>query len=185
MIDASFEEISGESVVLRRFRESDAQALADYRSDPEVARYQSYDVCTLGEAQRAIASFASVSPGQPGEWFQFAVSRRGESELIGDCALRCDAEDPRQGEMGFSFARASQGKGLASDAVRSLLGYAFGKLDLHRVYSVTDERNLPAQRLLERVGFRKEAHFVRNVWFKGEWSSELVYAYLQEDLPKD
>ncbi len=85
--------------------------------------------------------------------------------------------------MGFSFARASQGAGHASDAVRTLLGYAFTKLGLHRVYAVTDERNLPAQRLLERIGFRKEAHFLKSAWFREEWSSELVYAYPQEDFP--
>ena len=182
MIDVSFAEIAGESIVLRRFRASDARVLADYRNDPVVARYQGYEGCTLEEAEGFIEALASVSPGQPGEWFQFAVSRRGESELIGDCALRADADDPRQAELGFSFARASRGAGLASDAVRTLLGYAFTKLDLHRVYAVTDERNVPAQRLLERTDFRKEAHFVKNAWFKGEWSSELVYAYLQEDF---
>ena len=65
-----------------------------------------------------------------------------------------------------------------------MLRYAFTKLDLHRVYAVTDTRNAPAQRLLERVGFRREAKFVKNTWFKGEWSSEFLYAYLQEDFPE-
>lgn len=184
MIDESFEEIAGARVVLRRFREDDAPALAGYRSDPEVSRYQAYDACSALEARKFIAGLASVSPGQPGEWFQFAVSRLGEPELVGDCALRCDLDDPRQAELGFSFARASQGLGLASDAVRTLLGYAFGKLDLQRIRALTDERNRPAQRLLERVGFRRDSGESKESREKAEWSSELVYAYPRDDFPE-
>ena len=181
MIDTSFEKIDGDVVTLRRFRASDAAALSDYRSDPEVARHQGYEGCTLDEAQRLIAKWEGVSPGAPGEWFPFAVSLLGSEELIGDCALRCDPDDPRLAEMGFSFGRANQRKGLASAAVRATLGYAFTVLDLHRVHAITDERNRSAQRMLERVGFREEGRFSQNVWFKGEWSSERSYAYLQQD----
>lgn len=181
MIDASFETLDGDVVTLRRFRSTDAPALAAYRSDPEVARYQGYDGCSLGEAERLIATWHGVSPGTPGEWFQFAVSLPGASELVGDCALRCDPDDPRLGELGFSFSRAAQGRGLASAAVRAVLGYAFTHLELHRVQAVTDERNVPAHRMLEAVGFRLEARHVENVWFKGGWSSERVYAYLRAD----
>jgi aminoglycoside 6'-N-acetyltransferase len=184
VIDASFQEIAGDVVTLRRFRAADAPALSAYRSDPEVARYQGFEPCSLEEAERLIEGWKAVSPGTPGEWFQFAVSASGSDALIGDCALRCRREDPRLAEMGFSFARAGQGKGLASAAVRALLEYAFGTLGLHRIHAITDERNRAAQRLLERVGFREEGRFVKHVWFKGEWSSERLYAYLHEDWPR-
>jgi RimJ/RimL family protein N-acetyltransferase len=185
VIDTSFEKIAGDVVTLRRFRASDASALRDYRSDREVARYQGYDGCTLEQAQRLIAKWEALSPGTPGEWFPFAVNLLGSQELIGDCALRSDPDDPRLAEMGFSFGRENQRKGLASAAVRAVLEYSFTRLALHRVRAITDERNGPAQRMLERVGFREEGRFVRNVWFKGEWSSERLYAYLQEDWRPD
>lgn len=172
-------------MVLRRFREQDAPALAAYRSDPEVARYQGYDGCTLAEAEEFVASMHGLSPGVPGRWFQFAVSLRRADGLIGDCALRCRNHEPRQAELGFSFARAHQGVGLATDAVRTLLDYAFSTLDLHRVLAITDVRNTRARRLLERLGLRQEARFEKNTFFRngreGEWSSESLYATLQEE----
>jgi aminoglycoside 6'-N-acetyltransferase len=180
VIDEAFERIAADRVVLRRFRPTDAPALSGYRSDPEVARYQGYDGCTLDEAERLIAKWQAVHPGTPGEWFPFGVTLPGQDELLGDCALRCDPDDPRLAELGFSFARAHQGKGLASAAVSAAVSYAFETLTLHRIHAVTDERNAAAQRMLARVGFREEGRFTRNVWFKGEWSSERLYATLRE-----
>jgi RimJ/RimL family protein N-acetyltransferase len=179
--DPSFELIRSERLVLRRFEARDAKALVSYRSDPDVARYQSWEFCSLEEAQRFVESFEGLAPGIPGEWFQFAVSLTPSGPLIGDCALRCTLGDPRQAELGFTIAKSHQSKGLASEAVRTLLGYAFSTLDLHRVFSIVDVRNGPPQRLLEKLKFRREGHFLQNAWFKGDWSSEFLYALLRAE----
>ena len=42
MEDVSFSAISTERLLIRRFQLADATALAEYRSDPEVARYQDW-----------------------------------------------------------------------------------------------------------------------------------------------
>jgi RimJ/RimL family protein N-acetyltransferase len=179
--DLSFVKINSEKLVLRRFEARDAQALSSYRNDPAVARYQSWESCSVEEARRFVESLEELVPGTPGQWFQFAVSRTPSGALIGDCALRCTEHDPRQAELGFTMAPAHQGQGLASEAVRSLVTYAFSTLDVHRVFAIVDIRNVPAQRLLERLKFRQEGHFVENAWFKGSWSSEFLYAILRAE----
>ena len=45
----------------------------------------------------------------------------------------------------------------------------------------TEARNVASARVLEKLGMRREAHFVENEWVKGEWQSELVYAILAEE----
>jgi [ribosomal protein S5]-alanine N-acetyltransferase len=105
--------------------------------------------------------------------------------LIGDCAFQVlphdVGHDPRQAEIGFSFARALQGQGFATEAVSRLLDYLFGDLNLHRVVAITDAENRAAARLLERLGLRREGAFVENVWFKGAWGSEFYYALLHHE----
>ena len=122
-------------------------------------------------------------PGTPGEWFQFAIALKGADDLIGDCVSKVDGGDARRAEIGFTLARAYQGKGYAAEAVSRLLDWAFGELGLHRVVAITDQRNEPSSRLLERSGMRREGSFVRNAWFKGEWASEYLYAVLGEEWP--
>lgn len=166
---------------MRRFRDADARSLARYRADPDVARYQAWESCTPDEAAAFVRALAAVDPGTPGAWFQFAFESRSGGELMGDCALRVTRDDPRQAELGFTLAPRFQGRGLASEGVRRVLDYAFPTFALHRVFSITDERNAPAQRLLEGLGFRREARFVEGTWFKGGWATELLYAVLERE----
>ncbi len=86
-----------------------------------------------------------------------AIALKGADDLIGDCALKVARGDARQAEIGFTLSRAYQGKGYAAEAVSRLLDWAFGELDLHRVVAITDQRNEPFSRLLERLGMRREA----------------------------
>ena len=54
-------------------------------------------------------------------------------------------------------------------------------MGLHRVFGRLEPRNDPSARVLEKVGMRREGHFVENEYVKGEWQSELVYAILDRE----
>ena len=71
--------------------------------------------------------------------------------------------DPRFEHDGCGVSFICQIKGVASRSI------------------VTDALNAPAAALLSRVGFRREAHHLENVWFKGAWGSELVFAVLERE----
>jgi RimJ/RimL family protein N-acetyltransferase len=62
-----------------------------------------------------------------------------------------------------------------------LLRLGFAGLGLHRIIGCCDARNLSSARLLERLGMRREAHFVHNEIFKGEWGDEFQYAMLDQE----
>jgi aminoglycoside 6'-N-acetyltransferase len=180
--DASFDRLATPRLVVRRFTAADASTLAVYRSDPEVARYQAWECpYPLEDARRFVASLEDLAPGTPGTWFQFAVALAATGALVGDVALRTSRSDPRQAEIGFSVAPEHQRRGYATEAVGAVLDYAFGRLAMQRVFAITDARNLPAQRLLERVGFRREVEFRDSTWFKGEWAREVLYARLASE----
>jgi RimJ/RimL family protein N-acetyltransferase len=72
-------------------------------------------------------------------------------------------------------------RGFASEAAARLLDYAFGELDLHRVYAITDQENVPSVALLERLGIRGEGSFVENAWFEERWTSKYLYAVLRDE----
>ncbi len=166
---------------MRGFTNDDIEPFVSYRADPEVARYQSWSDYTLEQGRSFVASLQGSDPGVPGEWSQFALEARSTGTLVGDLALRVDEEEPRQAEVGFTLGRAHQGEGLATEALSGFLDWLFPTFGLHRIIAVTDALNAPAARLLERVGMRQEAHFIDNIFFKGAWGSEFLYAVLEEE----
>jgi RimJ/RimL family protein N-acetyltransferase len=166
---------------VRAFTDTDVAAFVAYRADPDVARYQSWSDYTEAEGRALVASMQGLEPGTPGEWCQLALEAKDDGVLVGDLALHVDGDDPRQAEVGFTLAPAAQGRGYAAEALTGLLDHAFPAYGLHRVHAVTDALNAPAAALLERVGLRREAHLVENVWFKGAWGSEYLFAVLERE----
>ncbi|MFN4142489.1 GNAT family N-acetyltransferase [Aestuariivirga sp.] len=164
-------------LVARRFERRDLAAFVAMRSDPAVARYQSWDGYTVEEGVRFLDGLSGQEPGEPG-WFQFALEEKATGAFVGDCGLNVSAHDRRLAEIGYSIARPFWNRGFATEAVRALTGHAFRAYGLHRISASVDPRNVASCRVLEKAGFVKEAHFRECLWFKGAWADDAIYALL-------
>ena len=181
MADIGFSHLRSSRLTLRRFGLSDLPSFCRYRSDPRVARYQDWESSSEPEGRLFLERQMRLHPDVTGTWFQVAIELTEAGPLIGDLGLHTLADRPGQVEIGFTLAREHQGKGYATEAVACVLDYLFGQLGKHRVIAVTDARNAPAARVLDRVGMRREGHLVENIWFKGEWADEYQYAMLERE----
>ena len=113
-----------------------------------------------------------LDPFPRGAWVQLGLAIAATNELVGDVGVCIDA-DAQRAEIGFTLARDAQGQGLGTEAVRGLIQVIFEQTSVGEVVAVTDERNLPAGGLLERVGMRK-VESLRTV-FRGESYVEHVW----------
>lgn len=138
---------------LRRFEPADLAAFQAYRGDPEVGRYQGWSPMSEAVAAAFIAEMRDCELFRAGAWSQVAIATRDGSELIGDIGLHLSA-DRSEVEIGFTLAPAAQRRGIATAAVRAAIDLAFRATPARRVVGITDERNLPSIRLLERAGMR-------------------------------
>lgn len=180
--DLGFDERRTDRLVIRRLRAQDASTLCAYRSEPTVARYQSWDTpFTLTQAHAFIDGLSATDPDTPGQWFQFALVEAATGIHIGDVAAGVDADDPRLATIGVTLATSAQGSGYASEALAWLLDYLFLERGKHRVAADCDVRNDRVIALLERLQMRREANHLESAWWKGEWVDEYVYALLAQE----
>lgn len=168
---------------LRHFCERDLAAFLAYRNDPDVARYQGWESTTREEGEAFIAEMSAAQPGLPDQWFQFALALKPNDVLIGDIGLRVD-DHWKQGMVGYTLAREFQGQGYMTEALRAVLHYAFVDCELHRVVALVDPNNTPSWKLLERLGFRREGHFIEHWKNKGRWVDDYQYAMLAREWKK-
>jgi RimJ/RimL family protein N-acetyltransferase len=178
--------LTGPRLVLRRFTPADLDAFVAYRSDPDTARWQSWETPYDRELARTfVTEVAAEEPGVPGRAFQYALDRHGQVGLVGDVMLAIRG-DRRLAEVGVTLAREARGEGLATEALTVLLDHVL--LDpggVHRVEARCDTRNVRSSALWLRLGFREEAHRLQAAWSKGEWTDELEYGLLAEDWRAD
>jgi RimJ/RimL family protein N-acetyltransferase len=169
--------IETQRLLVRRFRPADAVPLAGYRSDPEVARYQSWDApFSLLRAETAVANFIASDADKPGR-FQYAVERAADRVLLGDVAVHLH-DNLMQAEIGFTLATPYQKQGYATEAVRAVLDRLFRVQGLHKVTGECDARNVASAGLFRRLGFIQEGLLRQQTFIKGEWTDDLIFGLL-------
>lgn len=169
-------------LLIRVLSRADAAALYRYRSDPRVGLYQNFRPQSIAAAAAFIAQAAPV-PNRPDTWHQLGLFLLASGELVGDIGLHFLGPDAAQVEIGYTLAPEYQGQGLASEAVCTVIDHLFNVQGKHRIIASVDPRNTSSLALLNRLGFRKEAHFRRSLLFDGEWADDVVYAVLAEEWP--
>ena len=157
---------------MRRLAVADLRRFQAYRHDPDVGRHQGWEPQPDHEATQFIEAMSRVDLFPRGAWFQLGIADASTNELIGDVGVCVDA-DARRAEVGFTIARAAQGRGLGTEAVRGLIQFIFEQTAVAEVVAVTDKRNIPAARLLERIEMRNMETL--HTSFRGEPCVEHVW----------
>lgn len=176
----TFEGFCTERLRLRPFAIADLEAFTAYRNDPEVAKYQSWESYSIEQAHSLYAG-SCHDFNVADSWYQLAIADIDSDALLGDCAINFK-DDGEQVEIGFTLARENQHRGYAREAVGALVKYLFLVLKKRRVTATVDVLNAGSIGLLEHLKFRREAHFVENIFFKGSWGSEYCYGLLASEV---
>lgn len=175
---SAFLPIEAGRVRLRAFTAADAPVLAAYRSDPDVARYQSWDPpYETAAAEAFVDAMGSLTGPVAGDWIQIAIEVDGA--LAGDVAVGLD-EPGYVATIGYSLARAHQGHGLAREAVGAVVDRLFDVLGVHRIEAGMDARNHASARVVESLGFAYEGTFASAVLHRDEWTDDVRYGLTVE-----
>jgi RimJ/RimL family protein N-acetyltransferase len=167
-------------LILRPVRPDDTDAMFRYRSRDDVCRYLLFAPQTRAQ----IADRVANSPNEltdEGQYLTLAVLERETGALVGDVVLMWQSREHWAGEIGYVIHPDYSGNGYATEAGAALLRLGFDELGLHRIVGRLDARNTASARVLERLGMRREAHFIHNEFIKGEWTDEVVYAVLASE----
>jgi RimJ/RimL family protein N-acetyltransferase len=170
-------------LLLRTMTEADVDDVHAYRSREDVCRYLMFEPQTRDEVAAKVARYAqAISLAGDGDYWQLAIERASApGRVIGDLYFTVKSVANAAGEIGWTLHPEFAGRGYMTEAARAVLDIAFGTLALHRVTAELDPRNAASVALCRRLGMREEAHFVEDLWFKGEWGDTGIYAILDRE----
>lgn len=173
--------IFGQNIVLRAISESDAPLLLKMMNDPETEKM-------LGGVSFPISMVAQQN------W----IRRQMENSSV----LRCIIADRTNEETGLGTVILSdidqkngsaqvhiklgvencRGKGYGTDAVKTIVKYAFEEMRLHCIYADVLEYNIASQKLFEKCGFHKDGLLRGRVYKGGNYINVVTYSCLEEDF---
>jgi RimJ/RimL family protein N-acetyltransferase len=115
-----------------------------------------------------------------GQGIEFAVAACDDDRFLGSAILFHLDWRHLRGEIGFWLVPAARGRGVAARAVDLLVGWAFGTLELQRLWLETYPDNVATRRVAERAGFVEEGLLRSHARERGRRMSLVVYGRLSE-----
>ncbi|WP_394666321.1 GNAT family N-acetyltransferase [uncultured Chryseobacterium sp.] len=173
-----------ERLLIRDLTLDDKQAVFNYRSDAEANKFQSWIPKTLEDVEQFIQK-NNKEFNQPESWYQVLITEKDTKAVIGDIGIHFFGAENLQTELGITLDKDFQGRGFASEALKGVINFLFGDLKKHRIMASIDLENIDSLKLMERIGFRKEGHFVKSLFWKNNWTDDVIYALLREEWIKE
>jgi RimJ/RimL family protein N-acetyltransferase len=171
----------GQTIYLRPFDPvADSSVVVGWLNDQEVTRYlRRYLPMTLAEEEQFLRTLAGSTRD-----LGLAMVRREDDQLIGAAGLHDMEMRNRHAQFGIMIGdKSAWGKGHGSEATRLVLGLAFEKLNLNRVWLHVYEYNERAKHVYEKLGFRIEGRLRQDIFYAGRYWNTLVMGFLREEWP--
>lgn len=167
-------------LILRRYCKDDLQDLYEYLSDEEVVKYEPYRPMNVNEVEDNLNWRISTDE-------MIAVELKDNKKMVGNIYL--GKRDFESLEIGYVFNRNYWGNGYAKESCSALITNAFAQ-GVHRIFAECDPCNSSSWKLLECLGFEREAHLRQNVYFWKDdndrpiWKDTFIYAMLNNAKKK-
>ena len=146
--------LATERLSLRQLEPDDAQVISAYRSEPDVARHQSWSApYSLAAAEALVQEMLHRRPSDPG-WTQIGIELRATGELIGDVAF--ERRSGREAAVGYTLAPAHWGNGYATEAVGAVVAHGLDVLGHDRIVAEVAPENAASIGVLTRLGFASD-----------------------------
>lgn len=172
-----FGAIKTDRLVLREFVMDDVPSYHALESLPEVVQYQMFIPFSKKDARRKIAKILQDAMVSPREIYELAVLHEGN--FIGRVGARVQRTskngEPKEiphADLWFSFLPTAQGKGFATEAMKTFIPLLGSPLELE---IECDPRNMGSWKLAERLGFDWISLTEKAFEVKGEMVDSLVY----------
>ncbi|NUY82291.1 GNAT family N-acetyltransferase [Flavobacterium sp. MAH-1] len=174
---SDFPILETERLILRRLRDSDVKEVFELRSDPETMKYIPRPLAKNHED--ALNHIAIINKAiDKNEGINWAVTMKGDDTLIGIMGFYRTKFEHYRSEIGYMIHPTHNGKGFVSEALRRLVAYGFSDMGLHSIEAVIDPDNIGSERVLQKNGFVKEAHFRESEFYEGKFLDAVYYSIL-------
>lgn len=179
----SFPEFDSKRLHFRKIIPDDATEIFSIRSNDDVMRFM--DVpghYSVSDSEKLIRSVEDSYKNEKG--INWAIIKKDSNSFIGYIGFIRIFSEHCRAEIGYALKPEYWGKGFMYEAINKIVKFGFEEMKLHSIEANVNPLNERSQKVLERVGFNKEAYFRENYLFDGKFLDSVIYSLLEKDLRK-
>lgn len=173
--------IETERLLLRRFAESDAEAVfANWMGDGETTKYLDVRREITADSVREVVRKWAEAYAAP-EFYNWAVVPRGESEPIGHIEASVKDAYNEEGEIGYCIGRGFWNRGYATEALAAVLRFLLGEVGFRRIEASHSVENPASGRVMRKAGMALEGVRRQGYRCRLGFQDAAVYSILRGD----
>jgi ribosomal-protein-alanine N-acetyltransferase len=139
-------------LILRQIEESDCQDIFEMRSNPDMNEYTDSLPDTSKEV--TLKYIANMNKGvQLNKWIIWSIVHKSNNKTIGTISIWNLNDQENKAELGYGIIPDYQNQGLMTEALDSILNYAFLYMELRIVEAYTEENNIKSRGFLLKNNF--------------------------------
>lgn len=167
---------------LRLVETSDLDFIHDLHSLPEVDEFNTLGIPKNKNETKAILEVLKADNQCPIiKNHTFAIEQLPNNEFVGLIALKLGSAKFKSAEVWFKLHSDYWGRGFGTEALKTIIDFAFQDLKLHRIEAGCAVANMASARLLEKVGMIREGRKRKALPLKSGWSDNYEYAILEKE----
>jgi RimJ/RimL family protein N-acetyltransferase len=166
--------LEGKTVNLRVMEKEDVPLLVDWWSNPDFGEYKSPTQTTKTGMEKFLESSVFETKG-------FIIEKKDGSKIGYIWHFNMLNAYMNMLEIGYGLVPSERGKGYCSEATQLIVDYLFLSKDIVRIFATTHPKNVVSQKILEKVGFRREGTMRKSYFCRGEWTDMFIYSILREE----
>jgi RimJ/RimL family protein N-acetyltransferase len=170
-----FRLLEGKTVNLRVMEKEDLPLFAEWVNKPEfIGEYNPLRQLSRTEIEKGYEK-SSLEQGE------FIIEKKNGSQIGYIWHFTMGHPAAKLLELGYFVVPSETDKGYCSEAAKIMVDYLFLSKDIVRIQAHTDLRNVASQKVLEKVGFKREGTIRKSIFNMGEWRDVYVYGILREE----
>jgi ribosomal-protein-alanine N-acetyltransferase len=180
----AFPELESERLFFRKIVAGDVKDLFLIRSDDDVMKFM--DVSrfkSISDAEKMIDSIEKSYHNESG--INWGIVEKHSNVFLGYFGFFRLIPEHCRAEIGYALNPEYWGKGYMHETINRLVRFGFEIMKLHSIEANVNPENEKSKKVLEKIGFKKEAYFRENYLFNDRFLDSVIYSLLEKDLSEN
>ncbi|KYG32257.1 GNAT family N-acetyltransferase [Alkalihalobacillus trypoxylicola] len=173
-----FPTLETERLILREITKGDTNAIFTCFSNEFVTRFYGQETLLNIEQAEAMVNFFETNYKQK-RGIRWGIEMKGYSEIIGTIGFNAWSPKHKRAEIGYEIHPDHWGKGYAFEALSKVIQHGFEEMRLTRIGAIVFIDNIASNKLLSKIGFRKEGILREYMYQNNQSYDTYVYSLLK------
>ena len=173
--------IETERLILRRYKESDIDAIYEIITDDRLTNYISYPPFTKEKELECIKKWIEEADTNKKE--KWVIELKSTKEVVGNIDINTIYEKHNYCNVGYTIRYAYWGNGYAAEALKAVSEHLLTNSGYYLVECCCNERNTQSSKVMLKAGFHKDGYIAnRRLAKDGTYSGIEYYSKTKEDI---